>query len=495
MGDSVATSSSAMHMDTEQRDQLRATFCENWPYLADIINADNNFLDVDLTPLLQIIGRPDRTVFHTLIDCLNIKVAEYDADLTRAQRTANELQAELMEKNALTIQLAKQFSQLSDQARLIPTATSRPRRTTTNPDKFSGNQHDTAKRQASYERWKTQIELNLVTDAACFPTLFEKLTYITSQLSGKAWDAVQDGVKLMTKNPLDHEAWQWPSQPRLWEDLDSRYILLDGTQSAKNVLDTLYQEKRAYGDFKADFDHHATKAKIDDRTKVDMFRKRLSHAISTVINNQVILPALDDWKAWATMADNIARNQQQQDHIAKLNNQNQPRSQQPPRQPSTPADDIMELDRMRLTDKERQRRTDNDLCLACGEKGHYARDHHRRVDPIPMPRPQENQYNRGRGHGYTVRGRGRNYNDAGHNQPNLPGRHQASLPNQLTQLPPGNWQWIPQMPLQQRFLQPQLRAIQQGYVLSDTLSDTASEPTAGSTTGDDSDQLKEPPLN
>ena len=148
----------------------------------------------------------------------------------------------------------------------------------------------------------------MVIDASCFPTAIEELTFVTSQLSSRAWDAVQDGVQQMTENPQDQETWQWPFLTEVELDLDSRYILLDSTQSAKNTLDTLYQEKRAYGDFKADFEHHAVKAKIDNRTKVDMFRKRLSKQINAVISHQVSLPALDNWVAWTKMTDSIARN-------------------------------------------------------------------------------------------------------------------------------------------------------------------------------------------
>ena len=81
---------------------------------------------------------------------------------------------------------------------------------------------------------------------------------------------------------------------------------------------TLFQDKHAYGDFKANFDHYTRKAKYDDRTKIDMFRKRLSR--NAVISNQVKLPALDDWATWMEMTDNIARNQQQEEHVAKLKN-------------------------------------------------------------------------------------------------------------------------------------------------------------------------------
>ena len=71
------------------------------------------------------------------------------------------------------------------------------------------------------------------------------------------------------------------------------------TQTAKNKLDTLYHEKRAFGDFKGDFkvdfDHFVEKANYDDRTKVDLLRKQLNKKITSVIDNQVNLPDDDDF--------------------------------------------------------------------------------------------------------------------------------------------------------------------------------------------------------
>ena len=86
----------------------------------------------------------------------------------------------------------------------------------------------------------------------------------------------------MNKSPDNPQKWVWKTSEELWEILDGRYMLLDGTQTAKNKLDTLFQDKRAYGDFKVDFDHFAEKAKYDDGTKVDMPRKRLSKKIANV---------------------------------------------------------------------------------------------------------------------------------------------------------------------------------------------------------------------
>lgn len=158
----------------------------------------------------------------------------------------------------------------------------------------------------------------------------------------------------------------------LWQILDNRYLLLDSTQSAKNALDTLFQDKWPYGYFKADFDHYAAKALYHDRTKVNLLRKRLNNKISKVIDNQFKLPGAEDFASWSEMTNSIARNLQQQDHIAKLNQQPNPnRNVETPMQPAFDVEDPMDLSRLRLSDAEKKFRTDNNLCIACGGKGHF----------------------------------------------------------------------------------------------------------------------------
>ena len=114
----------------------------------------------------------------------------------------------------------------------ISTAASKLRRSRSDNEKFSGGQQDTEKRQLMYERWKTQTEQILLVDKDCFPDSFQQLSYITSQLTGKAWDAVQDGVQILNSNPYNPEAWLWKTTEALWQSLDGRYILLDSTQTA-----------------------------------------------------------------------------------------------------------------------------------------------------------------------------------------------------------------------------------------------------------------------
>lgn len=98
------------------------------------------------------------------------------------------------------------------------------------------------KRQLVYERWKTQVQYTIIVDKPCFPGELEKISYITGQLTDKAWDSVQDGAQIMNKNHHHPKKWAWETSEELWSVLDGRYMLLDVTPTAKNKLYTLFRK-------------------------------------------------------------------------------------------------------------------------------------------------------------------------------------------------------------------------------------------------------------
>ena len=98
--------------------------------------------------------------------------------------------AELNEKiSALKDERNIQHAQ--DNSNLKPTKASdsvdaRPRRTRSDPDKFSALQQSTEKRQLAYKSWKAHIQQILLIDRDSFPGYFYRISYVTSRLSGKA---------------------------------------------------------------------------------------------------------------------------------------------------------------------------------------------------------------------------------------------------------------------------------------------------------------------
>ncbi|KHJ32320.1 hypothetical protein EV44_g3888 [Erysiphe necator] len=427
-------------MSSDPQSQLSAAFQQSWPNLSSAIEGHQFPDDSNPTPLLtsiaSTIDTPEKNMFCSLLLCFDSKfgvlksqlelkgkkVSKLNSDLGAAQRQVEELRTALshahkeiavildrstdndkisfLNDKISSLQSEVNTLQATFNAKGISTsktadvATSIPRRTRSDPEKFSGAQKDTEKRQIMYESWKTQVQQVLLVDGGCFLDSFNLISYITSQLTGKAWMAVQDGVRTLNSHPNDPQKWPWRTSIDLWDTLDRRYILLDSTQTAKNALDTLYQDKSAYRDFKADFDHYAERARYDNRSKVDLLRKRLNKKITSVIDNQVNLPNADDYAGWSEMINSIARNLQQQEHVAKLQTPSITRPSDPHVISTAPElEDPMPMDlsRMRLSASERTYRLENGLCVACGEKGHIAKDHHRKINPIPMPKRHNNQ--------------------------------------------------------------------------------------------------------
>ncbi|POS83369.1 hypothetical protein EPUL_004014 [Erysiphe pulchra] len=296
-------------------ENLFEAFDRTWPNISNVINSYIFPEGIDPSLLVQRIATksesPEKQMFCMLLNCfeyqfgvLNEKIlsqegeiSELDSRLTRARSQINDLhntvslnkrQIENLEESAKNnmflvqdclkdindlnskifalntqhslenervAQLNEKIFRLQEENSLLfsratraentlgenkNTVTSqKPRRSRSDPEKFNAGQQSTEKRQMDD---------------------FHRISFVTSLLSGKAWDAVQDGVKRMNNNPLNPDSWFWKTPALLWQILDNRYILLDSTQSAKNELDTIFQDKRPYGDFKADFDHYAAKA-------------------------------------------------------------------------------------------------------------------------------------------------------------------------------------------------------------------------------------------
>ncbi|CAJ2651962.1 unnamed protein product [Trifolium pratense] len=331
-------------MATDLQSQLITAFQQSWPNLASAIRGHQFPADSNPVPLLSSIASttdtPEKKMFCSLLGCFDVKFGEMKTQLesfnSKNSKSASELKPVYWDMSNLKSKLSHanierssdidKIAKLNDKVSTLQAgynrlqvthntnstknseandgSASKARRTRSDREKFSGTQKETENRQMVYESWKVQIQQILLVDGNCFPSSFHIISYITSHLSGKAWLAVQDGARIMNSYPSDPQKWPWRTSIDLWQTLDRRYILLDGTQTAKNTLDTLFQGKSAYGDFKADFDHLAEMAKYDDRTKVDMLRKRLNKRITGVIDNQV--DAFSKFKSSFTQAPILA---------------------------------------------------------------------------------------------------------------------------------------------------------------------------------------------
>ena len=211
---------------------------------------------------------------------------------------------------------------------------------------------------------------------------------------------------------------------------------------------------------------------------------------------------------WVARCGNIARNQLQESHYDSLNHSRGLNTKEKFNEPaefssdissaafgSNPHDDPTDISRLQISDSERQRRRSQGLCLACGQSGHIARDHHRKFNPIPMPKRAN----------YTLVHNRKNLQDTENRSNSRPQSSNSRVPFVNHQFLPSHTQMpmsyyppiYPQLMPQQLSQQPaqsRLRAIVEnpGYV-SDTSSDHET-PVGGRKTSGKPDQLKGKPL-
>lgn len=304
------------------------------------------------------------------------------------------------------------------------------KRQSTDPEKFSGKGAP-PERQQEFETWITKIRGVFARDSDYFDSNQSQILYITDMLSGKAYDYIKDGIDKMLNNQDNTIHWQWTDRESLLEHLSSHYVILDTTQTSKNKLDNFPQGDRNYWSWKAELDEHMTRAKKTNEQKVDLLRKWISTKMKDLVEGlpeEIPNNAYDKWsKQMDTFAKNIANRAHQTSlekrflSLAPSQNNSQRLNQGSSVVDQAPMGEPMDLDR--LSDRERQHRVENKLCLACGQSGHWkdAHDPTKTENPIPMPprQPRQNHtqnpfdnnrgYNRGRGR-YPDRGRGSPHN-------------------------------------------------------------------------------------
>jgi hypothetical protein len=353
------------------------------------------------------------------------------------------------------------------------TQPSRPRKVFEDPERFTGNQTDVTQRQKAYEKWRLQVETAYTTQPDYFPTERSKLVFAISFLSGKAYDSISTGLREIINHPDDPQAWEWETLDKLFLSMNQRYVVIDTAATAERKLDNFPQGNREPLAWLAELEETMIQAKCTAAQKVRYLNRLANQKMRNKFAGMDDEIGDSDWDGWRNKFKHYAKNIARQEHIDKLQKTSyysQPSTQTTPSQP-TPDPDTMDLDAARIgrpasiTEEERQERINANKCLACGQAGHYARDH-RGPNGIPMP-PRETPSFRGRS-GYNIRGRGGGYDAArggydatrgGMRSPTFRGPHQY----QYQQAP--QYQQTPLFRNHQ-----QLRAIEPGFIIDETNS-------------------------
>ena len=229
--------------------------------------------------------------------------------------------------------------------------------------------------RAEYKSFIMQLNLIFNSDPARYTGTNAdnaKIAYAASYLSGSAKEWFQPHVNETTG------AISFPTWTEFVAALRAAFEDPDAYQTAYNKISTLKQEKDC-SSYYATFVPLATVLGIDERTKISFFKKGLNAELKKALSYQITLPTgFDEFVQACIKIDNqIRANTEARDAI--------PRTQggQFAPTPSTSTgthSGPMDLSGARyrsqkrgpVTDQEKKRRRDNNLCLYCGSSGHWA---------------------------------------------------------------------------------------------------------------------------
>lgn len=256
------------------------------------------------------------------------------------------------------------------------------RRLTTDPEPFSGEEKDIAKRQVNYVNWRSHIGRVLQTDSHIFKTEFDKLQYTAGRLTGEAYRLLQARFDVLTANKDNRKLWPWESTNGLVATLDGIYATMDLSKIAALDYDDLWMKGQPYPQFIAKFVSLATQCHKTDAQKVEDLKKKVSRELAEQLRAQVDVPGTEEFSKWCGLFQKLWDRQQEAAHYDKL--RPGPRNSQPaqPRQTAQfrpdrepvntqHADgDPMQLDAIRRPFVSKERCQANGLCFYCKRPGH-----------------------------------------------------------------------------------------------------------------------------
>ena len=247
----------------------------------------------------------------------------------------------------------------------------------------SNPKHFTGKR-GELENFLSQVRLVTSLQPRRFPTEQSKVLYTCSYLQDAAFTWIQPTLE---KLGTDDEPFILSNLQAFFNSLRSTFGDPDRVRTAERDLRALRQSGSA-ATYAAQFRSLASRLHWGDEALLSQFRVGLSDDVLDALVAQDIPPGLDSYILYAIDVDNrlYERRQEKQNRRTKPSTNLPVRAQfthrnlLPPPQTSSTHDDggpaPMQVDSSRhlkfipLSDKEKQRRRDQKLCLYCGQPNH-----------------------------------------------------------------------------------------------------------------------------
>lgn len=292
-----------------------------------------------------------------------------------------------------------------------------PRRITSDPPKFTGEEKNIATRQVEFLDLWSQLQRIWTQDSAIYYNDYRQLCLIPSVLSGEAASLHRDAFNSIMNNKNDNTKWKWKNVTQCCEDMEKLYVTLDLSREATREFDTLFM-KGPFQNFYAKYHTLATRCGKTAEQQVDGLRMKVSKDLSDQLVNILGAdhPAKDDVNGWVKLWQGIYNNLEDQKHFNKLRashappaanprggsnnnggnrqqnqNQQQQQQQQQDGQHAHPAHDPMDLSLIRRLD------VGPNQCAYCKNEGHWVAD----CPEKPGINPYHSDSSRGRGRSST----------------------------------------------------------------------------------------------
>ncbi|KAK9416117.1 putative Reverse transcriptase [Seiridium unicorne] len=249
------------------------------------------------------------------------------------------------------------------------------------PPIFRGEATSPRARQEDYTNWRSLLRVKLAFDRHAFATPLSRLLYAAQFLSGDAYSRIRTAIDDIAANSEHPEDWAcgWRDVGDLFQYLDPVYIVVDVFAQACRDFEALQQRGANFADFIASFQRLADESRQTNHARVENLRRKVSRELQNALVSVVLRPGPDDITGWIqlfrTLSNNIADNDFRKAQHSSANPRHLPRHNAlPPNQSAnglgtTSEGDPMQLDAMtsrprsRITDQERKRRRDGNLCL------------------------------------------------------------------------------------------------------------------------------------
>jgi hypothetical protein len=363
-------------------------------------------LSANPKPLIDLFTSPDHADAKAAFDAILQNAQEAITHLTlsntaeldtRDQHLQN-LQTENQNLTSEVQRLTIEGNLLKTMALNAPTRPNNTKRSTQDPPAFTGGAADIAKCQNDFLTWRTKVTGNLLVDADVFSTEFKKIHYLSTVLTGPAYEICRDNFEKITNNQHNSDAWPWNTAAEVIRDLTHRFVTLDLSRQAIIDLENLYMNNAPYANFKSKFDILAARADTTNVQKVRLLREKVSRELREISMNRGNQPAKDDFTAWSKRFQEIYEDKLDFNHQDEKNTSTKRTTTtyaQPTNtvlaQPATDHGDPMILDAFKGPKVSRDECAQKGLCFYCKKPGHNKADCNEKKKndaKYGMPRPQ-----------------------------------------------------------------------------------------------------------